>query len=1137
MTRHLGFAFAATLTVAGWGCVSSSTDPAPFSLPDASFGAGLVVSGGPTLDLGAANCGDETAKSATFTLKNEGASAVTFQTSLTSTDVFAVSPASGTVEAGATVTVTVSAKPVPSTEAAGQVDQATVTVTSDSAALPSASIALKRTATGATFTLSPANVAFGDVATQTTSAPVTLTLKNAGNAAADVKVGTPTNSVFAIAGGGTATTVAPGAALPSLSATFSPTAAGSLAASAPITVTGPVCGASVTSIPLSGTGIAGAASVTPGTLDFGLVSCGTQGAAQNVKVGNAGSSALTYTATLLGGASSPFTIDVPTGSVAPSGQVTVVVTPKGIPQVSSTAPNAFGDTLRITTDVPGDVAHDVTLTQTAQGAVLGLSTSTVQFGDVQQGVEASAPLAVTNTGNVPAQVTLTPSPSSGFTVSPSTESTAPVGGQLDAQVKITPALGAANATLTVAVKAGTVVCSAPLPQVTLGATGVNGVFTLPTSTLSFGPTSCGATAGQKTFDVKNTGTGSFSWTAALGLGASSPYTLDVASGTLAAGATTTVTVTPKAIPSTSLLTNNLYGDTITITPTGIAGGTPKTVTLTQTAKGGIITASSTPISFGDVALGSQSAQILTVTNVGSMPVTVTASLTGGTPAAFLLATPGATSLAAAGGTYSPGPTFKPTVTGNGQTTTVTFAKGNADVLCQPLPSAVTLTGNGTNGALTLGSASVSFPTQNCGAAASSKLLNLKNTGTAPFNWNASVLGSTGFTVTPASGSIAVGANVDVTVKSPAFSNTFGSIAAVTDTLRITTNISGDAAHDVPLSATPTGAMLQITEANIAFGTVQATKSAGKPITVTNTGNVATTVTFTLGSANTALTFAPQNASVSSVSPINGTATFAPLTSGPLANTVSLTVPGGTPLCAALPTARNITGTAAQGIWGGAVAQESFALVCNAAVATQSFNLTNPSGGAPYDFTAAAGSGYSVSPTSGTVPVNGTVSITVTPPQNVTGVPGGLKNATLSITTDIPADAVHNVPLVGTITGASLRVLDGNGLDAPTITIPASFGIATGNAQLQNDGNQAFTSDYLVVPDPANPAPAIPLGVVIGGAAPAGGATSISYSWDPSLTPSSLVNYKYTVYFPSAVNAAGLCSARTSQVVTVMKNTT
>ena len=65
----------------------------------------------------------------------------------------------------------------------------------------------------------------------------------------------------------------------------------------------------------------------------------------------------------------------------------------------------------------------------------------------------------------------------------------------------------------------------------------------------------------------------------------------------------------------------------------------------------------------------------------------------------------------------------------------------------------------------------------------------------------------------------------------------------------------DAAHDVPLSATPTGAMLQITEANIAFGTVQATKSAGKPITVTNTGNVATTVTFTLGSANTALTFA------------------------------------------------------------------------------------------------------------------------------------------------------------------------------------------------------------------------------------------------------------------------------------------
>ena len=57
------------------------------------------------------------------------------------------------------------------------------------------------------------------------------------------------------------------------------------------------------------------------------------------------------------------------------------------------------------------------------------------------------------------------------------------------------------------------------------------------------------------------------WTAALGLGAGSSFDISPVGGTVLAGSQASVFVTPKDIPATSAVTNNLYGDTLTVTTT------------------------------------------------------------------------------------------------------------------------------------------------------------------------------------------------------------------------------------------------------------------------------------------------------------------------------------------------------------------------------------------------------------------------------------------------------------------------------------------------------------------------------------------------------------------------------------------
>jgi hypothetical protein len=469
---------------------------------------------------------------------------------------------------------------------------------------------------------------------------------------------------------------------------------------------------------------------------------------------------------------------------------------------------------------------------------------------------------------------------------------------------------------------------------------------------------------------------------------------------------------------------------------------------------------------------------------------------------------------------------------------VNLAVGANDVLCQPLPGPIGLSGTGTNGSITLSANTLSISAQPCGATAGlTAPLVLTNNGTAALTWKAAVLGASGFSVVPRSGSLAAGGDhVTLTVTGPTFPTTRGNVTAVADTLRITTTAFGDTNHDVALSSTPSGAILAWGggTTSISFGTVQATPS-GKPtsmgFSVANSGNASATVSFALVGAHQ-FTFSPQNSAVAGPATLKATATFDPTSSGVQSDTVNLSVAGGTPLCAPLPAGLTVSGTGAQGTFGPVATGLGFSLVCNAPPAPQTFTISNTAA-EQYDFNASIGSGWTVTPTSGTVAGNTSVTITVTPPAQGTGTVGAPNNTVVSVTTDIPGDTAHGVPIDGTVAGASLSFVDANGAAQRSISWGTRIrGTPPFTTFLANGGNQSATVNVLVTPASTNLDYPSTASLLINGVAAsswvgtaATGTTSITYTLSPPASAGCGPVFDYTVQI-SYTDTNGVCQNAT-----------
>lgn len=668
------------------GGTSSSSSSGGEAGPGGLVYAGLDENGEVSFGEGGfTNCGS-TAPAQVISLKNNTNDVVNFTAKLGAGDkYFEIDKQEGGVPIKGQFAITVTPKPIPAeSEVTPDLYSGRLDIVTKSG--ETKSIRLRQTARGAIIktSLTTPQIDFGSVKANTTATQL-VNFTNSGNAEANASFVLGTQ-VFGV-DNGTAGSAKLGAnATVPKTISFKPTDVQAYTDQVSISFDAATvhCKAPPASIALKGAGTS-AVTVTPATLDFGPVDCGTAGAFRTVTVSSA--LAATFTPTLAGG-STKYTLADSNGTTVTAGNPIALtasvpymlrVVPKSVPIPSSIANNALGDTLTITTTAPGDTPKNVDLRQTARGAILAISPTTItNSGSVNQIFNNA--LSVNNTGNAPADFTLAvtdlnPSPvHSGVLFSlNTTEGSAQVGAlPVQFTVKVPDAPNRTQlASLQLGVKPGAVLCQAlPGKYSVTAATGAATSITVNPASLNFGQVNCGTTATPQ--DLTITTIQNTSITPTLGGGANSPYTLTDGTGTalpqgqaiaITTGTPFTIRVVPKQIPATSSVANNAFGDTLTLTS---SVDPPKSIALSETAKGVIFSFNPNKIT-GDDGLYNYA-----LVNSGNTPGNYTISVTGASSSTLKTGTAQVGSL--------PGVLTK---VGDGEMSVTSTA-----VLCADLPPAV-----------------------------------------------------------------------------------------------------------------------------------------------------------------------------------------------------------------------------------------------------------------------------------------------------------------------------------------------------------------------------------------------------------------------------------------------------------------
>jgi hypothetical protein len=352
----------------------------------------------------------------------------------------------------------------------------------------------------------------------------------------------------------------------------------------------------------------------------------TPAAPQTVQFSNTGGQPMTWTASVT---TSYFTLSESgdagtaatsiTDTLAPGDTQTLTVIPSAIPWPASTAPNAYGDTLTITTQDPGDVPHGIALSQTAQGAVIATTNVATGFGTVYLGAVGNLQPAfdLQNDGNGSANITISQAVTAPAGATPSyflNASTTAEGSVTVAVAPGTPAVvsstfqpgssadgGAADAVTSTDLDTFTSDSSplcAPLPTaISLSGTGTQAQATYAPSGLSFANVPCGTTATPQTITFSNYGNAPYTITS-LSLSSSDGGSTDGGTSDAFYGVTPSVsTLSPGVVPAANGATPGTF--TITVTPTAIPamvsnpGATFYDDTLTVTYVTGITTNTAT----------------------------------------------------------------------------------------------------------------------------------------------------------------------------------------------------------------------------------------------------------------------------------------------------------------------------------------------------------------------------------------------------------------------------------------------------------------------------------------------------------------------------------------------------------------
>ena len=796
--------------------------------------------------------GPFTPSSQTYMLQNTGGTAINWTAANVQTWT-TLSAASGTLAAGASVSVTVSINTAANALAAGTyTDTVTFTNTTNGTGNTTRGVTLNVTNPGVLAVTPVTGIAStGPAGGPFTPSSQVYTLQNTGGTAlnwtgSNVQTWTTLSAVSGTLAAGATTTVTV-----SINAGANTLTAGTYADV--ITFTNTTNGSGNTSRVVTLTvAAAGILAISPAT---DLVSTGPAGgpftpSSQAYTLQNTGGASINWTAAKV---QAWTTLSATSGTLAAGATATVTVSFNTA--ANALAAGSYSDTVTFTntTNGNGNATRAVTLTVTTPGVLTvspaaGLNSSGPVGGPF---APTSRSYTLQNTGGTSINWTAakTQNWTSLYVVSGTLAAGASV--TLDILINNTAndlAAGTYNDTLTITNTTNGTGNTTRAVTLTVTAPGVLAV-TPATGLTSTGTAGGPFTPSSQAYTLQNTGGTAINWTASNG---QTWTTLSAASGTLAAGATATVTVTINT--GANALAAGAYADTVTFAnTTNGAGSTTRAVALTVSAAGALAVTPATDLASTGPVGGpfAPSSQAYTLQNTGGVPINWTAaklqtwttlSAASGTLAVGATATvtvtinTGANALAA--GSYTDTVTFTNTTNGSGNTT-------RAVALTVTTPGVLAVTP--ATGLTSSGPVGGPF-------APSSQTYTLQNTGGTSLNWTAAKTQAwTSLFVT--SGSLAPGASVTVDIL---INNAANALAAGTynDTLTFTntTNGSGNTTRAVALTVTSAGALTVtpatgLTSTGLTGGPFTPSSQA---YTLQNTGGTALNWTCTNGQAWTTL---------------------------------------------------------------------------------------------------------------------------------------------------------------------------------------------------------------------------------------------------------------------------------------------
>jgi Abnormal spindle-like microcephaly-assoc'd, ASPM-SPD-2-Hydin len=933
---------------------------------------------------------------------------------------------------------------------------------------------------------SPTTVAFGNVSVGS-SGTQSVTVTNTGTAAVNIASAQISGTGFTVMGGNPSASVPVGQSV-TLQLRFAPTTRG--AASGTLTVTSDASNSSL-SVSLSGTGMQPALTISPASLNFSNVVVG-QSSTQAVTLTNSGNAGLTMNlATISGGGFGMSGLSLPATIAAGANlQFNVTFTPTSTS--GSTGSVVFTDNA---TGSPQTLA--LTGSAVTSGSSLGSNPGSFNFNSVAVGQSSQQSFTLTNSGNATVTIGTVTAAGTGFSASGLS-----AGGQIAAGASATvtgtfapTTAGAASGSIVIASNA-----TNPTLTITLSGTGTQGGLSATPSSINFGSVIDGASASVPV-TLTNTGTANIAISAHSITGTGFTLTGWSAPASLTPGQTTTFTVTFAPTTSTSTtgsvsIISNAAGSPLAINLSGSGTATQSTMTI-----------SPSPVAFGNVAVGSNSSQTVTLTNTGNTTLNITAATISGTGFTTSLTAPKSVN-AGANTTFTV--TFAPTA--GGSTTGSLQIASNAP----GSPATLSLTGTGLQSQAAASPSSVAFSNVTVGSN-SSQPITLQNNGNATLTFSKITVSGTGLSITGLTTSSTIAAGSSLTFNAVFKPTTAG---AVSGSVQLATN-GTPSTVTINLSGTgvATQSTMTINPSPVAFGSVNVGSKPSQTVTVTNSGNATLNITAATisGTGFTMSLTAPT--SINAGATTQFTVTYAPTTEGSATGSILITSNAS-----ATPATISLSGTAMQAQVSASPTSVAFSTVVVGNNGSQSVKLTN-NGNAALTFSniAVSGAGMSITGLTTSSTIAAGSSLTFNAVFAPTG--AGAVNGSIQLTTNgTPSSMTINLTGTGMVSAQTLSA-------SPTSLSFGTQTVSTSSSQtstLTNTGNANVTISGITTTGAGFSASGVTNGMIL----TPGQTATLTVTFDPTtagaVTGASVSVASNATNTPTTVSLSGTGQAAATQ---------